>query len=308
MTRRRRYHWLVPYLVLLGPGLEAAEPTLATDTTLWKEPESNSIAAFLPGGTPLEVVEEREGWVQVKVTGWVRASAMSRESAPTEAQVDLVQVADPPPPPSMGAQPARPLAPPPPPSMGAGAAPPTASAPPSMGSGPSVEGIVRVKLGKLRKPVGAGVTVLLLAGDHPVDTSLRPEAEERLAQLDGDLTRLQSEAEKAMHGSNFTESAKKRDEIMKQHAAVLEERQSVLAAEHGRHELSVRTGAVAAVTADSKGFFLFPAVAAGNYRLYARLINDKADLEWVETVEVGHLPVKLSLDESNAHGIVSKAE
>jgi hypothetical protein len=168
----------------------------------------------------------------------------------------------------------------------------------------SVEGLVRVERGRWRKNVGAGATVILVpAGVDFEGVSPDPEgAARRIAELGAEAVRLQREAEKAMHGSNFTEATIRRDELMAERQAVLAERSDLLAAEHGRRENAAREAAVTTVVADAKGWYHLPDVPPGSYRLYARWVRDDVDLEWIEPVTVQERAVRVDLDDESARG------
>ena len=84
------------------------------------------------------------------------------------------------------------------------------------------------------------------------------------------------------------------------------ERQDLLAVEHGRREQAARAAAVATTLADARGWFTLAPVPPGSYTLYARMVSDKADLEWVEALRVGDTPVRIDLDESKVHGLPPK--
>ncbi len=259
----------------------ADESTLVKETSLRPAPDGAEILAFLTTAAPVQVVEQRDGWIRVRVDGWVPADAVAAE-APMSA-------------PASRAPAAHASAPASPPSVPT-AAPMTER---------SVEGLIRVKLGRFKKVSAAGVPVMLLPGDSAIgEAGADSETAQRLAELDERARQLKKQAEQAMRGSNFTEANRRHDELMDQHKAVLAERRDVLAAEHGRNEQSARLSALATAIADAKGWFGLPAVPAGSYKLYARLTNEKIDLEWIENVTVGSTPIQVDLDESGAHGLL----
>ena len=106
--------------------------------------------------------------------------------------------------------------------------------------------------------------------------------------------------------SNFTKATQRREELRRERNGILEERQQLLAAEHGRHEHTARAAAVTSEVADSKGFFRMTSVPPGAYTLYARMSRDDADLEWIEPLDVGSAALRVDLDETTARGMLPK--
>jgi hypothetical protein len=301
-------------LALLAPATPArGGAALARETSLRSAAGGEERVAFLTPATPIEVVETRDGWVRVRIEGWVPAGDIAGAGPAGTAPAAAAATAGPtpvtPPPPAP-----TPSAPPP----AAPVTPPPALAPPAVvtesasgrlaAAGTSViEGTIRVQLSRLKKRVGAGATVLLLPAETDLETTDAATAL-RLAELEAEALRLEREAEWAMqHTSNFTEATAKRDALMAQRAEVLDKRQNILATEHGRHEQTARTAAVAQALADSKGWFRIESVPAGGYTLYTRMTRDGTDLEWIEPLTVGTGPVQVTLDETRARGMLPRA-
>ncbi len=299
----------------------AEQATLLAETSLRTAPGAPTIAAFLTPAIPVEVVEQQDDWVRVRIEGWVRAEALGASAAPPAppAAAPSPESSEPrgapapPPAAAAGARVTPPPAPPPPrplapagsaaPALRAPVAAPVESAPPAGPLG-SVEGLVRIRLGHFNKVSSAGIPILLLPGDVELDSpGAAPEPAARLAELDAELLRLDREVERAMSKSNFGEAIQLRDELNRQRDAVMAERLDILAAEHGRKEQAARAAALATTTSDSKGWFGLPSVPPGTYKLYARLTRETHDFEWIETVSVGSLPLRVELDETKAHGL-----
>jgi len=304
MTRGPRFHAVSVTLSLCVACLPVfgEESTLIKETSLRSEPGVGERMAFVTPDTPIEVLELREGWVHVRIEGWVPADAVAA-ALPPRTVTAPTPASEPPPP--------RPVTPPPEPATAVSPpiAPPAASQPATLTvpTGVPVEGLIKVKFSRIKKKVAAGAPVMLIPatvglGDDP----MTPETAKRLADLEAEAARLQEEIEKAMQVSNFTEAVQRRDELRRERSGILEERQRVLAAEHGRHEHTARAVAVASGTADSKGFFRTTSAPPGAYTLYARMSGDDIDLEWIEPVNLGSAALRVDLDETTARGMLPK--
>jgi len=265
------------------------ESTLIKETSLRSEPGAGERTAFVTPDTSIEVLELREGWVRVRIEGWVPADAVAA-AAPRSAPRSLPGTSQPEPitaPPTTIAQPQAPA--------------PVASAAPI---GVPVEGLIKVKLSRLSKKAGAGAIVILVPAGVGLDAPAAPETVKRLADLEGEAARLQKEIEKAMQMESFAEATRRRNELRRERNGILEERQQVLTAEHGRREHRARAAAVASGIADSKGFFAISSVPPGNYTLYARMTRDDIDLEWIAPLDVGSAALRIDLDETTARGML----
>jgi hypothetical protein len=272
---RRTLPCVVVVLALVcGPAVAGeTESELSTDTALHSTAGGGELHGLLRAGTPVVPVETRGDWVKVVVEGWVLASAVEGKKPP--------------------------------------AAPPKVEIRPQSVPTPTiyaVEGLVRVKPGRLKRTLGAGTRVWVLPGSlRTADVAGATDAEDskRLEELEADAARLKREADKALQDiSNFTEATETRDELMKERERVLEERKDVLAVRHGRVESAARQVALDSAVADTRGWFNFPGLSPGTYTIYARLIDDDLDLQWVETVEVASKTVEIELDESTAQGLL----
>lgn len=283
---RSRTKRQVPWILLLalapaGHARAADEPARTrTETTLRPAPGSSETQGLLSRGTPATVLERQEGWVRVRVEAWIPASALD--------------AAEPEPPTTPAEVPAASRA-------GIPAAGPAAV---------TVEGSFSLKLRELRKRGGAGALCWLVppSADLGREEHETAESNERLAALEQQAAQLEREAARAMSGSNFTAAMQQHDRLMVRRARVLDERQTILAARHGRHEARARGAAVAHSVADSKGWFSFTGVPAGTYVLYARLTRDDLDLEWIQTVAAEHGTVRIDLDEASARGLLDTSE
>ena len=298
MTRGPRFHAVSVTLSLCVACLPVfgEESTLIKETSLRSEPGAGERTAFVTPDTPIEVLELRAGWVRVRIEGWVAADAVSA-ALPSRSVPAPTPASEPPPPPPVTPQP-EPIT-----------APPTTIAQPAVPApaptGVPVEGLIKVKFSRMKKKVAAGASVILLPasvglGADPVP----PETAKRLADLESEAARLQKDIEKAMQMSNFTEATRRRDEVRREREGILEERQQILAAEHGRHEHAARAAAVVSEIADSKGFFRISSVSPGAYTLYARMTRDNVDLEWIEPLDVGSAALRIDLDETTARGML----
>jgi hypothetical protein len=280
-------------LVVAVPAL-GEESTLVTETSLRPAPDA----------------EHGDGWARVRIEGWVRANTLAESAAaPTPKPDPARPMPEPAPTPSQPPPRATPATPPPPPPAGtAPVQPPPAAVPSPPRAGVAVEGLIQIKLRRWKKTSLAGVPVMLVpAGVDLGDMGTAdPETALRLAELDAEAARLQKEADKAMHKSNFTEATQLHDDLMAERDLLLAERRDLLAAEHGRHEQAARAAAVAMTVADTRGWFTLAPVPPGSYALYVRMVSDKADLEWVEALTVGDTPVRIDLDQSKVHGLPPK--
>ncbi len=263
-------------------AVRGGEAHLVGETTLRASPAGGEVLGLLTAEAPVTEIERQGEWVRVRVEGWVRVGSLAQ--APTL--------------PGPG-----PSAPPPIPPPSPSSAPAVAVA----GAAP-LEGTLEVKFGGglfKKKLTGSGQQVWLLPAGFDLEAAgqVTPEDEARLGQLDAEAARLSKEAARAMQGSNFAESTKRHDALMAERKEILQERVGVLAAHHGRREAAARRAALFTAVCDARGFFVFPAIAPGSYRLYARLVDRELDLEWIEAVEVGAPGAKIELDETRAKGL-----
>ena len=278
------------------------ESALIKETSLRSEPGSGERTAFVTPDTPIEVLELREGWVRVRIEGWVPADAVAAALSPRTVPQQTPDT-EPPPPPPVTPPPAPATAPPTTIARPPAPAPANLTAP----AGVPVEGLIKVKLSRLKKKVAAGAPVMLVPATVGMGQGLMtPETAKRLADLEAEAARLQGDIEKAMQMSNFTEATQRRDELRRERNGILDERLLVLAAEHGRNEHTARAAAVASGIADSKGFFRMTSVPPGAYTLYARMSGDDVDLEWIEPVDIGSAALRVDLDETTARGMMPK--
>lgn len=265
---------LVTFFAALGARGEDAR--LASETTLRASPATGEILGMLTGQAPVTEIERQGEWVRVRVEGWVRAESLMQGAPPAPAPV---------------ASPAPAVA--------------TARTAP-------VEGILQVRLSeglRKKKLTGSGQQVWLVPASLDLEAAgeVSPEDEARLQGLDAEAARIAAEAAAALQGSNFSASTKQHDALMAKRHEVIEARVGLLAVHHGRREAAARRAALASAVCDSRGFFIFPTVASGSYRLYARLVNRDLDLEWIETVDLGAAGVKVELDETRARGLLQQS-
>lgn len=311
----RRSHasvvWTMLAMLVVAAPASGEESTIVAETSLRPAPGAGEISAFLTAETPVQVLERAKGWVRVRIEGWVRADTLAESAAASTSKADPApSIPKPAPTPSQPPPRATPVTPPPPPPVDAVPVqpPPTAAVPSPPPAGATVEGLVRVKLGRWKKASTAGLAVMLVPAEVDLGAAgtADPGAAERLAELDAEAARLAKEASEAMQKSNFTEATQLRDDLMDERDLVLAERLDLLAAEHGRREQAARTGAVATTVTDARGWFTLAPVLPGSYTLYVRLVSEKLDLEWVEPLTVGDTPVRIDLDDSKVRGLPPK--
>jgi hypothetical protein len=264
----------VVFLLAAALALPAwtGESTLTRESSLRSSPDGERLA-FLTPDTPVETLEQVEGWVRVRIEGWVPAAALESGAAvapqaPAPADAPVANVA------------------------------PAATA-----AGPPVEGLIRVRFGRLKKKTGAGAEVLVV----PASVELSAEtfsADEtaRFEAVETELARLEEAEKEARRIENFTESSKAVQAVKRERQLVLAQRGDLLAARHGRRAQAARAAAVARTVSDSKGWFRLASVPPGAYTLYARLARDGDDFEWALPLEVGSGPVQVELDETPARG------
>lgn len=256
-------------VVLLGASFAGDAPLrLATRAELTSGHDGSGAILEAPEGTPVVVLERSGDRVRVRVEGWIPASALPES------------IAEPAVPPQVPA-----LAPVAVPAQGMGAA-----------KAAAIEGTIRLDAKWMRKRKGAGARVWLL----PPGT-IAPDGDEeaRLDALAAEMARLDSDAAKALEGSNFVDAMRKHDELVASRGRVKRERDDLVASLHGRHEALAQKTAIASAVADEQGFFRVEA-AAGTYGLYARFLREGLDVEWNETASIGAGASNVGLDETNA--------
>ncbi|MFQ5670337.1 MAG: hypothetical protein ACE5HD_07445 [Acidobacteriota bacterium] len=285
---------LFPFLALTLGGPDATR--LLSETSLRDQPGGATLRALLTAGSPVNVLQERDGWLQVQVQGWIPAGALQEAVTPGPSHPG-------------DQRPGRPAAPLP-------LTPPPATAPlatgpsPRVGDVPSapglpVEGTIALKLSRLRTQWGRGAMVLILPPTWSPETTGEEEAgvSADLARLEDEAARLKREAERAMRQDSFSDARETFDTLMGRRQVLLARRSEALAILHGRRQAAARSHALLATVADARGWFSFPSVAAGDYVLYARMANDEQDVEWVEKITVGPGSLHLDLDESGARDL-----
>ncbi len=271
---------LLPILALTA-GHAQLQPLLR-ETSLRATP-SGELVAFLPAGSQVEVLERRDDWLLVRLVGWVPAdslpAAASAEAAPagrnepTAPVEPQVQVAIPTPP-------AR------------------------AGTGASViEGLVKARTGRRNRPA-AGLSIYLVpAADGPDLMTGAGEANPDLPALQKQVADLDRQAGRAMQEGSFMEATTEHDRLRREQAAVKSQIAEILAAHHGRHASAARDRAIAETTTDDRGWYTFTGVAPGDYMLYARLVRDDADVEWVLPTRVADGVARVDLDSTNARDL-----
>jgi len=247
-------------IIVIALAARAEETKLARDAQLVATPAGASAVGEVAAGTPVTIVGREGSWVRIRVEGWLPADAIANAPAPAAAAVAV--------------------------------ATPTQAGTAALPGNARLEGTLEIQhAGWMRKKklTGAGRQIWLLPASFDVEGAGQVSADEQaqIDQLDADAARLTREAEKAMHGSSFTDSTRKHDELIKQRDQVLAKRTAILGLHHGRREAAARQAALASATCDARGFYAFPSIAPGGYRVYARLVERDLDLEWIEAVDIG---------------------
>ena len=260
--------------VALAQALEV-DPRLAADTSLLSAPDGFP-AGTLREGMAVQVLERRDGWLRVQVEGWVPADSLVRaEAAPTEAVL-----------------------------TGAAAMAATGG-----GTG-ELEGLIRLQGKWGRKQIGEDLEVLLLPGRVEIDELLASNEEEQraeIAELDVQVKDLERRIIRAMQGPSLMESNREADSLEAQKDELLGRRNDLLASLHGRHQAAARELAGSMVVSDSRGWFRFASLGAGEYTVYARLTAGDSDVEWLEPVQLpGGGTVRVDLDCDSARDLLEK--
>lgn len=250
----------------------ADDARLLRETTLRTSPTGGEVLGLLTGQAPVSELERQGEWVRVRIEGWVPAGALAQTEPPAQAEP--------------------------------GSRPPVALAAAST----QLEGTLALELPAVlhkKKLLGSGQQIWLLPPSFDLEAAgqVTAEDETRLGELEREAERIAGEAAKALQGSNFTESTRRYDALMAERRKLLAERTAILGLHHGRRQVAARQAALATAVCDSRGFFAFPALAPGAYRLYARLVDRDLDLEWIEAVEVGVAGARIDLDETRARGL-----
>jgi hypothetical protein len=278
---------LLPVLAMTATYTGLA--TLQQDTTLRRGPDG-ATAGFLPAGMDVEVLREQEGWLLVRLEGWVPADAVATGDEADPAATDNGAAA--------GAAAAVAAAPEP---AATAPAPVTATAAPAAGA---IEGLVKLKTGRKKAKPVTGMAVYLLPGDPGEDLLLYDEDNaEKIHALQTEAAQLKKEADRAMQDGSFSLATKKHDDLMRQRSQVLRELLALQSAEHGSHQAMAAARAQATVASSSAGWYTFSSLTPGTYTVYSRLANSDVDVEWVERVQLTSGVVNLQLDNVNVRGL-----
>ncbi len=283
MTHPRRHRLLAAAggaALLLG-GLQASDapPRLDAATPLHATPGGPPDGS-LGVGTPVRVLAEQEGWVLVQAEGWIPAAALAAAggpAAPQGAAAGAAESAD-----SAERAPA------------AGSGTPAAAAPGVAASSSGaiasavLEGTILVPRRRGREQPAAGAMVVLLPPDTVLDGGGEEEEDvARLVALADEADDLKRRADRAMTQDSFSKAVQDHDRLMAEREGVLAEWSRLAAQVHGRHEAAARAAAVASTRADDRGFYTLDAVPPGRYLIYARLVGEDEDVEWLAPVQVG---------------------
>ena len=330
---------LLPVLAMTATYTGLA--TLQQDTTLRRGPDG-ATAGFLPAGMDVEVLREQEGWLLIRLEGWVPADAVATGDEADPAATDngaaagaaAAVVATGAAAAGNDSQPAAAkTAPAPPADAAVAAAPPTtgaaeagaaatatgvavAAAPEPAATAPAsvpataapaagaIEGLVKLKTGRKKAKPVTGMAVYLLPGDPGEDLLLYDEDNaEKIHALQTEAAQLKKEADRAMQDGSFSLATKKHDDLMRQRSQVLRELLALQSAEHGSHQAMAAARAQATVASSSAGWYTFSSLTPGTYTVYSRLANSDVDVEWVERVQLTSGVVNLQLDNVNVRGL-----
>jgi hypothetical protein len=326
--------------ILLGAAVAALLPVLAAtathtglttlrqDTSLRSGPDG-ATAGFLPAGMDVEILKEQDGWLLVRLEGWVPADAVAagaaeatdpdgESSAAGAAAVAAAGVTaagmsaagSDNPDPAADTTSAPPAGDSTTGSMAAGigvgatttaAGSAAAAAPAASGA---IEGSLKLKTGRKKaKPVG-GTAVYLMPGDPGADLLLYDETSaEKISELQAEAAKLKREADRAMEKGSFSVATREHDDLMRQRSKVVREMVSLQAAEHGSHAAMAAARAQATVASDQSGWYTFNSLQPGIYTVYARISASDYDVEWVEQVQVVSGVTSVQLDNVNVRGM-----
>jgi len=260
---------LLPILALTA-GHALLQPLLR-EASLRATP-AGPLLAFLPAGSQVEVLERRDDWLQVRLVGWVPADTLSGAPAAAMAAPSLPQAA-------VNAQ-----------------VPPA----PAVSGAAVIEGLVQTKTGRRARPA-AGLNIYLVPA--AAGTELMTGAQETnpdLAGLQEQMADLERRLERVMHTGSFMAAITEKDRLSREQAAVENQINDILAAHHGRHAKAARDRALAVTTTDDRGWYSFSAVPPGDYMVYARLVGDDADVEWVMPAPAADGVARVDMDTTNA--------
>jgi hypothetical protein len=318
---------LLPVLAMTATYTRLA--TLQQDTTLRRGPDG-ATSGFLPAGMDVEVLREQDGWLLVRLEGWVPADAVAGGGAEPAATDDDAGAAAAAAAVATGAAVAAGSAEPAAANTGteaasadtgtepetaaaavatgaavAAAAEPAAVTPvPVPAAAGAIEGLVKLKTGRKKAKPMTGVAVYLLPGDPGEDLLLYDEANaQKISELQADAARLKREADKAMAGYSFSTATKQHDDLMSQRSRVLQELIALQGAEHGSHAAMAAARARTTAVSNSSGWYTFSSLPPGTYTVYARIANSDTDVEWVERVEIVSGVANLPLDNVNVRGL-----
>jgi hypothetical protein len=299
---------LLPVLAVTATHTGLA--TLQQDTTLRRAPDG-APAGFLPAGLDVEVLQERDGWLLVRLEGWVPAGAVTGSGDPDAAeapsaagtQATTAGIAADTTAAEAEAEPGNATG-----AMAAGASGMAAAvaaepAPAPVAAG-AIEGLVKLKTGRKKAKPASGLAVYLLPGDPGEDLLLYNAATaEQIAELKEEANKLKRQADRAMKEESFSIATRQHDDLMRKRARVLREMLALQAAEHGSHAAMAAARAQATVASSSVGWYTFSSLEPGTYTVYARLTNSDVDVEWVERVQVTTGVANVQLDNVNVRGL-----
>lgn len=238
-------------------GAESPAATTVEMTVLRPSPDDPSGKATLAAGTTIEVIERQGDWVRVSVDGWIPATALA-SSPRVDSRVPA------------GA-------------FSRDGSRQTKEAVPAV----ALRGVLRLETHRSTETPPAGVPVWLLPADFDRLDPEEAREDERLAELQRRAERLKRERGGAMRRPNLADAMRQRDLARSGLEQVEIERASLLEARHGRHEARARAAAIASTSTDATGQFRLACPAAGEYLVYARMIGQAVDVEWLESVIAG---------------------
>jgi hypothetical protein len=242
-----------PALLALGLvcATVAATSRGAREIALFDGPKGAWLGA-LRADAPLVLLEERDGWRHVRLEGWIMDPDEPTPSGSGAATMPAPSGAEAP-----------------------GQAVLQGVLAPLMGAGGSA---------------GAGVLVLLVSDNDPLDAEHRKagaECRARLEQKDSDIEALRAEANRALNSSdNFREAANRNDRLKSRLAVEGRERQDLIRQCRSRAQQIFEASVAQRALSDGNGRFEFPGVARGRYRVVAFETAGDAPRTWSFSFEV----------------------
>ncbi len=242
----------VPVLLLslAGTALLGEEAAVTSPQEILDAPGGKPIAVLL-SGAPHNTGETRDGYVRVRVEGWIRLPGT--------------------------APPAATPAPEPPPV-------------PAVASRAPLSGVIVTTLPSGEARYGSGAKVVLLGRVAELDAAwsrLREEYERERSDLEARLEELKSQEKSALGSSdNMTQASQRLDQVRKMLRQTEQDTKDLKTRYASRADDLFRAHQAAETVADAEGRYAFSSVAPGSYRLLAFQTLPGAAATWYLPVEV----------------------